>query len=118
MNYQVNDERGDVCKFAELQDLDCFYINEVQEPYIRVPEHPVTTPNVPLPTKDVEVSIGGEAPQQPRMCNAIRIRTLHHVFIVPTYTVHRLHVKLMLSTEPFKEIAETDEHAASSNTTA
>lgn len=102
MEFDVQDRRDDAVLFSSLAFLECFYIGDPNEPYIRVPDFLGSVkppgPEILLPDIEIGVPVSGEA----RTFNSLRIRTLQYIYVVPTNVVHKLQSKLVLTTEPFK----------------
>jgi hypothetical protein len=109
IEFEIQDRRDDATLFSSLELLDCFYVGDPKEPYIRVPEYQISE-SVPVNSDIVSpfVPILSIDKDKIRTFNALRIRTLQYIFIVPTNTVHKLQSKLTLITEALQLEKEVD----------
>ena len=106
MEYEIQDRRDDAVQFSTLNFLECFYIGDCNEPYIKVPDYSITT-EIPIDLSQVSCAHDAEckfaelatSASHMRQFNALRIRTLQYIYIVPTNMVHKLQSKLVLATE-------------------
>jgi len=108
IEFEIQDRRDDMVLFSSLDLLECFYIGDPKEPYIRVPEYQrASTDETSLENKEEKL----------RGFNALRIRTLQYIFIVPTNTVHKLQSKLTLITEALQiNVKESDAEKSNPDT--
>jgi len=116
MDFEIQDRRDDTIQFNDLKFLECFYIGDPKEPYIRVPDFLYSmsglNPDILLP----DIEVGTPAIEGGRTFNALRIRTLQYIYIVPSNMVHKLQSKLVLTTKPLE--VEKEQDAGKNNTSA